>query len=88
MGFVSIYRASDLLLVEPDNGNLTFSVAILHSVLGDVSLALEYIDRTIEITPNDSSIYWIKAEYLYSEQEHIYTTEKMFTLPLPPLREA
>ena len=70
-GCVSICRASDLLLVEPENGNLTFSVAILYSILGDISLALEYIDRTIEITPNDSSVYWIKAEYLYSEQEQI-----------------
>ena len=66
------HRAHNLLLLEPENGNLTSTIALLYQNLGETSLALEYLDRTIEIDPSHSSVYMTKAQLYISESMHVY----------------
>ena len=61
------YRAFNLLLVEPKNGNVTFTIALLYHNLGETFLALEYLDRTVEICPTDSSVFKAKGRLYHSE---------------------
>ena len=59
------YRALDMLTLEPRNGNLTLAIALLYNQLGQLTLALEYFDRTIEINPTYPTVYQNKGTLLY-----------------------
>lgn len=53
--------------LEPDNGNVTLSLSMLHEKLGDGTRALAYMEEVVADNPNMIYLHMALSQLYYSE---------------------
>ena len=48
-----------------DNGNVTLAIALLYQKLGETSQAVQYLEKTTEISPDHYYIHMDRGRLLY-----------------------